>query len=107
VHQSVLRGFLDRLSRADEGLRPGMPWDDGVTITPLPDLAQVHKQPDLIHDAIGKGALIVNRGGGVGVLSRPAAALVTRWYNAPCGWTSRAGMSLPGRRLPVPVRLPR
>ena len=24
-----------------------MPWDDGVTMTPLPDLAQVRKQLDL------------------------------------------------------------
>jgi hypothetical protein len=44
VHQSVLPDFLDRMSRAVEGLRPGMPWDDGVTITPLPDLAQVRKR---------------------------------------------------------------
>jgi glyceraldehyde-3-phosphate dehydrogenase (NADP+) len=64
VHQSVLDGFLDRLSRAVEGLRPGMPWDDGVTITPLPDLAQVRKQLDLVDDALGKGARVVNRGGG-------------------------------------------
>jgi glyceraldehyde-3-phosphate dehydrogenase (NADP+) len=64
VHQSVLPGFLDRMSRAVEGLRPGMPWDDGVAITPLPDLAQVRKQLDLVDDALGKGARIVNRAGG-------------------------------------------
>jgi len=60
----VLDGFLDRFSRAVEGFRPGMPWDDGVAITPLPDLAQVRKQLDLIDDALGKGAQVVNRGGG-------------------------------------------
>ena len=64
VHRSVLDGFLDRFSRAVEGLRPGMPWDDGVAITPLPDLAQVRKQLDLVDDALGNGARVVNRGGG-------------------------------------------
>ena len=64
VHQSVLDGFLDRFSRAVQGFRAGMPWDDGVTITPLPDLAQVRKQLDLVDDALGKGARVVNHGGG-------------------------------------------
>ncbi len=35
-----------------------------MTITPLPDLAQVRRQLDLIDDALGKGARVVNRGGG-------------------------------------------
>lgn len=64
VHRSVLSAFLDRLNRTVEALRPGMPWEDGVTITPLPDLAQVRRQLDLIEDALGKGARVVNRGGG-------------------------------------------
>jgi len=60
----VLPDVLDRLSRDVETLRLGMTWDDGVTSTPLPDLAQVRKQLDLVDDALGKGAQMVNRGGG-------------------------------------------
>jgi glyceraldehyde-3-phosphate dehydrogenase (NADP+) len=64
VHASILDAFLDRFVRAVDGLRVGMPWDEGVAITPLPDLAQVRKQVDLIEDAVSRGARVVNRGGG-------------------------------------------
>ncbi len=64
VHRSCAEPFLDRLSRGVSSLTCGMPWDEGVTITPLPEPEKPGYLTDLVNDAVGKGADVVNPGGG-------------------------------------------
>jgi aldehyde dehydrogenase (NAD+) len=55
-------------------MKIGMPWEKGVAITPLPDLAKVEYLKQCIADAKAKGAKVLNPGGGEtdGTLFRPA-----------------------------------
>lgn len=64
VHEDVLEPFLTRFSARLARLRPGMPWDDGVTLTPLPEPGKVDYLDGLLQDATAKGAQVVNEGGG-------------------------------------------
>ncbi len=45
-------------------LKPGMPWEDGISLTPLPEPGKVDYLNDLVTDAKNHGASIVNEGGG-------------------------------------------
>ena len=51
-----------------------MPWNKGVRITPLPELERVDKMAAYVDDALEKGAVMANNGGGeyFGTLFRPA-----------------------------------
>jgi glyceraldehyde-3-phosphate dehydrogenase (NADP+) len=64
VHRTVADQFLEKLSCGISGLRCGMPWDDRVTITPLPEPEKPEYLTGLIEDAQAKGAQVVNPGGG-------------------------------------------
>jgi glyceraldehyde-3-phosphate dehydrogenase (NADP+) len=64
VHESVAEGFLSRLSAGVSALKAGMPWDEGVSVTPLPETGKPGLLAELIADAVGKGARVVNPGGG-------------------------------------------
>lgn len=37
VHESVVESFLDKFKEKLGQLKPGMPWEAGVSLTPLPD----------------------------------------------------------------------
>lgn len=52
----------------------GMPWSPAAAITPLPEANKLAAMWGLVTDAVGKGARIVNEGGGRGYYSimRPA-----------------------------------
>src|SRR5436853_201169 len=63
VHRSIVDAFLDRFTQAVGGLRLGMPWEDGVSITPLPGLHRTAYMTEAIDDALAKGARVVNPGG--------------------------------------------
>lgn len=65
VHQSIAEQFLRHLSDEVAKLPIGMPWEKGVTLTPLPELEKVAYMNELIEDAQQKGARIINPGGGV------------------------------------------
>src|SRR3712207_9527829 len=41
VHQSIVDRFLQRFTEELAKLKVGMPWDKGVSITPLPELGKV------------------------------------------------------------------
>ncbi|MEJ8827552.1 aldehyde dehydrogenase family protein, partial [Variovorax humicola] len=45
-------------------LKVGMPWEAGVSITPLPGLHRTAYMTEALEDAMAKGAQIVNAGGG-------------------------------------------
>ena len=64
VHSQIVETFLERFSEAIAGLKFGMPWEKGVTITPLPELEKIKYFSDLVEDAQQFGARIVNESGG-------------------------------------------
>ena len=74
VHESIAEDFVQRFAVEINKLKPGMPWDDKVNITPLPEPQKPGYLADVIADAISKGARIVNEGGGTtaGPLVYPA-----------------------------------
>lgn len=65
VHTQIVDEFLKRFSDAIAGLKFGMPWEKGVTVTPLPEPEKPKYFTELIEDAIQHGAKIVNEGGGM------------------------------------------
>lgn len=64
VHRSVVDEFLRRFAAAVAALKVGMPWETGVSITPLPGLHRTAYMAAAIADAVGQGAQVVNDGGG-------------------------------------------
>ncbi len=64
VHRSVAEPFLEKLASGINGLCCGMPWSDGVTITPLPEPEKPSNLTGLVEDALEHGARVVNPGGG-------------------------------------------
>jgi glyceraldehyde-3-phosphate dehydrogenase (NADP+) len=64
VHRDVIGAFLERFSAAVGQLKSGMPWEDGVAITPLPEPGKTDYLTQLIEDARAQGAQVVNPGGG-------------------------------------------
>ncbi len=74
VHRSISEIFLEKLTSAIEHLKSGMPWEPGVAITPLPNLAKVEQMRAYLEDALAQGARVLNAGGGAasGTLFTPA-----------------------------------
>ena len=64
VHAKIVDNFLDSFSRAITNLRFGMPWEDDVFITPLPEPDKPAYLSDLVQDALQMGAKIINPSGG-------------------------------------------
>jgi glyceraldehyde-3-phosphate dehydrogenase (NADP+) len=74
VDGAVAGALVERLSGHVARLKVGMPWEDGTTITPLPDPGKPAHLAELVDDAVGRGARVVNPGGGerAATLFRPA-----------------------------------
>ncbi len=74
VHRSIVDKFLARFTEELAKMKAGMPWEKGVTITPLPEFGKVEHMARLVADAKEKGAKVVNDGGGLtgGTLFYPA-----------------------------------
>ncbi len=74
VDETVAEPLLERLSDLISGLLTGMPWQEKVVVTPLPDPEHPGYLAGLVRDAVSKGARVVNQGGGEvsGTLFRPA-----------------------------------
>jgi len=64
AHKDVVDKFLKKFCDAVAALKPGMPWDSGVGLTPLPEPGKTDFLNDLVKDAVGQGAKIMNQGGG-------------------------------------------
>ena len=79
VHASVVDEFLERFSAAVDGLEIGMPWQDGVAVTPLPEPDKPAYLTELVDDAVRLGGRVVNPDGGAvhGTLFRPAVVYPT------------------------------
>jgi glyceraldehyde-3-phosphate dehydrogenase (NADP+) len=64
VHENVVGSFLEKFEEKLAQLKPGMPWEPGVALTPLPEPGKTEYLQGLVDDAVSKGAKVVNEGGG-------------------------------------------
>jgi glyceraldehyde-3-phosphate dehydrogenase (NADP+) len=64
VHKSVADEFLKKFKQEVDNIKIGMPWEDNVMITPLPEPEKPSYLQELIDDATRKGAEIINKDGG-------------------------------------------
>lgn len=64
VHQSIASEFIELLKAQVASLKFGLPWEKGVTLTPLPEPGKPAYLNDLIEDAKFHGASIMNDNGG-------------------------------------------
>lgn len=64
VHQDVADEFLKEFSEAISKLKFGMPWEQGVNLTPLPEPGKPAYLKACLDDAIANGAKIINENGG-------------------------------------------
>lgn len=74
VHESLANEFVSKFSARVTSLKLGLPWEEGVLITPLPEPDRPAFLANLIQDALSKGAHVMNEEGGklYGNLMRPA-----------------------------------
>ncbi|MBL7861455.1 MAG: NADP-dependent glyceraldehyde-3-phosphate dehydrogenase [Cyclobacteriaceae bacterium] len=63
VHKSIVDEFIEKLNVEIATLKPGMPWDAGVGLTPLPEPGKTDYLSRLVEDAKQHGARVVNEGG--------------------------------------------
>uniref|UniRef100_UPI0030CA1FE8 aldehyde dehydrogenase family protein n=1 Tax=uncultured Flavobacterium sp. TaxID=165435 RepID=UPI0030CA1FE8 len=64
VHESVAQEFNKRFAEKVDALPFGNPWEKGVVLTPLPEKDKPNYIQELIDDAQGKGASVLNKKGG-------------------------------------------
>ncbi|MCO8169936.1 NADP-dependent glyceraldehyde-3-phosphate dehydrogenase [Pseudomonas sp. 21LCFQ02] len=64
VHEDVVEAFLDKFQSKLAQLKPGMPWEPGVSLTPLPEPGKTEYLQGLVADAVAQGARVINEGGG-------------------------------------------
>lgn len=69
VHKQVVAQFIEKLNKAIARLRFGMPWTEGVMLTPLPEPHKPDYLKELIDDAKAHGAEVKNEHGGDTVAS--------------------------------------
>jgi glyceraldehyde-3-phosphate dehydrogenase (NADP+) len=65
VHESIAERFVPALAAAVDALKGGMPWEDGIQLTPLPEDGKPAALLRLVDDAVSRGARVVNLGGHV------------------------------------------
>lgn len=76
VHKEVVGQFLELLKTEIAKLKYGMPWEKGVTLTPLPEPGKPAYLKDVIDDALAHGAQVINENGGETVASFVYPAIV-------------------------------
>jgi glyceraldehyde-3-phosphate dehydrogenase (NADP+) len=64
VHRSIIQEFISQFNAEINKLKPGMPWDSSVGLTPLPEPGKTDYLTELVQDAKQHGAAIVNDNGG-------------------------------------------
>jgi glyceraldehyde-3-phosphate dehydrogenase (NADP+) len=63
VEADIAQDFLERLSNAVSALSFGMPWKEGVFLTPVAEKGKVDFLQSLVADAVAQGARVVNPSG--------------------------------------------
>lgn len=76
VHKSIASSFVQRLSETVNKLKFGMPWTEGVMLTPLPEPHKPGYLKTCIEDAMAHGAKVMNENGGATVESFVYPAVV-------------------------------
>jgi len=64
VQRNIADEFLKKFNEALSELKFGLPWEEGVNLTPLPEPYKIDYLNDCIKDAEAHGAKIVNKNGG-------------------------------------------
>ena len=64
VHEDVVQAFIEKFNTKLQTLKPGMPWEPGVALTPLPENSKVDYLHALVADAVQHGAQVINPEGG-------------------------------------------
>ncbi len=64
VHRSIVDAFTQKFLTEIKKLKPGMPWDAGVGLTPLPEPGKTDYLKGLVENAKQHGAKILNENGG-------------------------------------------
>ncbi|MBT8341814.1 MAG: NADP-dependent glyceraldehyde-3-phosphate dehydrogenase [Desulfatitalea sp.] len=64
VAAAVAEEFLERLNKGLSALPFGMPWQDGVELTPVAEKGKTEYLRDLVSDAVARGATVLNEAGG-------------------------------------------
>ncbi len=64
VHENIVETFNRKFAQAVDALKFGLPWEAGVSLTPLPEPSKPGYIQELIDDAKAKGAQIINEKGG-------------------------------------------
>ncbi len=64
VHQSIAEEFNKKFCDAVNKLKIGMPWENDVNITPLPERGKCDYLKDLVDDAVAHGSQVLNENGG-------------------------------------------
>lgn len=65
VHENIIGSFLEKLQGKVSSIKIGMPWEEGVQITPLPEDGKIPYLQELIEDAKAHGAEVINPCGGM------------------------------------------
>lgn len=64
VHTSIADAFIKKFVAGVSKLKPGMPWEAGVSLTPLPESGKTDYLIGLVNNAKNHGASVVNENGG-------------------------------------------
>lgn len=64
VHRSIVEAFTQKFLAEIKKLKPGMPWDAGVGLTPLPEPGKTDYLKGLVENAKQHGAKVLNENGG-------------------------------------------
>ncbi|OGU08157.1 MAG: aldehyde dehydrogenase [Geobacteraceae bacterium GWC2_58_44] len=65
VHRKIAASFLERMAAAIGALKCGVPWQEGVALTALPEPEKPDYLEELVRDAETLGARVVNERGGL------------------------------------------
>jgi glyceraldehyde-3-phosphate dehydrogenase (NADP+) len=76
VHKNIAEQFVQQLTEAVGKLKFGMPWIEGVTLTPLPEPHKPAYLKECIEDAVQHGGKVMNENGGASVESFVYPAVV-------------------------------
>lgn len=64
VHRTIVDAFTQKFLTEIKKLKPGMPWDAGVGLTPLPEPGKTDYLKGLVENARQHGAKVLNENGG-------------------------------------------
>ena len=64
VHENIAGSFMKKFNDGLAKLKPGMPWEENVKLTPMPEKNLAMDMKGFIDDAVEKGAGIINEAGG-------------------------------------------